>query len=148
MYPGLSLSARVRASGVCAFATIVLLASCTMSGCFEWTHDPQGDTTSFGIPGAGAPIWQAKNNPPPLSPTDAGMTPEEAAKVGGPVLVWPPSATVKTWRYRYYLAGQNHCQDDLNKILADRAQNGETGDTPYCSSAPGAPGNKAAFVLF
>jgi len=138
----------VRTPGIWAFAAIIVLASCAMTGCFEWTQDPQGNTTSFGIPGAGAPIWQSKSNPPPLNPTDAGMTPEEAAKVGGPVLVWPPSATVKTWRYRYYLAGQNHCQDDLNKILAERAQNGETGDTPYCSDAPSAPANKAAFVLF
>lgn len=127
---------------------MVLLASCAIAGCFEWNQDPQGNMTSFGIPGAGQPIWQSKTNPPPLSPTDAGMTPEEAAKVGEPVLVWPPSATARSWRYRYYPADQNRCQDDLNKILAERAQNGETGDAPYCSEAPSAHANKATFLLF
>ena len=119
-----------------------------MTGCFEWTEDPQGSVTSVGLPGAAQPVWQSKSQPAPLKPTDMGMTPEEAANVGGPVLVMPPSATVHTWRYRYYRKDDNHCQADLDKILAERAQNGESGDAPYCAEAPSAPPNKASFVLF
>jgi hypothetical protein len=69
-----------------------------------------------------------------------GISPEEAAKVSGPVLVLPPSATVKSWQYRYYQTGQNHCQDDQQKLLAARARNGENGDAPYCiDSSTAAP---------
>src|SRR5215469_5813410 len=56
-----------RLSGKWAFAALVLLATCAVTGCFEWTQDPQGNTTSFGVPGAGAPIWQSKTNPAPLN---------------------------------------------------------------------------------
>jgi hypothetical protein len=77
-----------------------------------------------------------------------GISPEEAAKVSGPVLVLPPSATVKSWQYRYYQTGQNHCQDDLQKLLAARARNGESGDAPYCTDSPTAPPSKGGLVIF
>jgi hypothetical protein len=57
-------------------------------------------------------------------------------------------ATVKSWQYRYYQAGQNHCQDDLQKLLAARARNGESGDAPYCGDSPTAPPSKGSFVIF
>jgi hypothetical protein len=130
-------------------ASLLALLDCFLGGCIEWTEGPQGQLTSIGVPGAAQPVWQSQANPPPIiTPTDLGMSPEEAAKVSGPVLVLPPTATVKSWQYRYYSTGHNHCQDDLQKLLAARASNGESGDAPYCTDSPTAPPSKASLVIF
>ncbi len=73
-----------------------------------------------------------------MTPTDFGFTPEEASKLGGAVLVMP-TANSRVFRYKYYQNGQNHCQDDLKKMLADRAQQGATDPEPYCTDNPTAP---------
>jgi len=74
------------------------------------------------------------------------MSPEEAAKISGPVLVLPPTATVKSWQYRYCQTGQNHRQDDLQKLLAARPR--ESGNAPYCTNSPTAPPSKGSFLIF
>jgi hypothetical protein len=74
-----------------------------------------------------------------MTPTDLGMSPEEAAKISGAVLVRPPIPPSRAYRYKYYQTDQNHCLDDLKKLLAQRAQNNETGPEPYCSNNPSAP---------
>ena len=130
--------------------SLLVLLACSLGGCVEWTEGPQRQVTSIGVPGAAQPVWQSQTNPPPpVTPTDLGMSSEEAAKVSGPVLVLPPSATVKSWQYRYYQTGQNHCQDDLQKkLLPARPRNGESGDAPYCTDSPTAPPSKGSFVIF
>ncbi|MBF6558789.1 MAG: hypothetical protein IVW56_00765 [Candidatus Binataceae bacterium] len=82
-----------------------------------------------------------------MNPTDLGFTPEEASKLGGEVLVMP-TANSKGLRYRYYQIGQNHCEDDLKKMLADRAQQNMTDPAPYCTDNPTRPtmtGNALVF---
>jgi hypothetical protein len=78
------------------------------------------------------PLWKSKTPPAPLTPTEAGFSPEEASKVSGSVLVEPPTSSVKVYRYKYYPTGHNNCQEDLKRMLADRASN-ETGPEPYCT---------------
>ena len=120
-----------------ALTIAVLLGLCAMVGCFEWTEDPQGNLRSVGLPGL--PVWQSKATPAPLPPTDMGISPDEAAKMSGPVLIEPPDSTSRMWRYRYYPTGQNRCQVDLQKILEERAQAGIGGADPYCADHPAAP---------
>lgn len=127
----------------------MLVLVCTLAGCFEWTEDSQGHLTSAGLPGV--PLWQAKPgaaDAQPITPAEMGFTPEEAAKMGGPVLVLPPDATSQTWRYRYYPADQNHCQEDLNQLLAARAQQVSTGTAPYCTISPTRPPTKGSGLIF
>jgi hypothetical protein len=76
-----------------------------------------------------------------------GMTPEEASKVSGPVLVLPPDQLSKTTRYRYYQTEHNNCQQDLAKLLAVRATDA-TGDPPYCTETPAAPVSKGNALIF
>jgi len=76
-----------------------------------------------------------------------GMTPEEASKVSGPVLVLPPDQLSKTTRYRYYQTDHNNCQQDLAKLLAVRATDA-TGDPPYCTETPTAPVSKGNALIF
>jgi hypothetical protein len=118
----------------------LLVCACVFTGCFSWTEDSQGHLTSVGLPGV--PVWQAQPGAAtaqPMNPVDAGFTPEEAAKMSGLVMVLPPAPPSKAWRYRYYQTGQNHCEDDLKKALEARAQSGETGPAPYCTTNPAAP---------
>jgi len=68
-----------------------------------------------------------------------GFTPEEASRISGPVLVEPPNSPNRNYRYRYYQTGHNNCQEDLQKMLADRAESNATGPPPYCTDAPSAP---------
>lgn len=125
---------------------VVAICCCALAGCFSWTEDQQGNLQSVGVPGV--PIWKSKTPPAPLKLTDMGMTPEEAAKVSGPVLVLPPDQSIKTTRYRYYQTGQNNCQRDLAKLLADRAASNATGDPPYCTETPTAPVSKGDAFVF
>jgi hypothetical protein len=128
-----------------AILGILVACLCVFAGCFEWTEDSQGNLQSVGVPGV--PIWQSKEPPTLMKPTDLGFTPEEASKLSGPVLVMP-TANSRAFRYRYYQTGQNHCQDDLNKMLADRAQQNATGPAPYCSDNPAAPANTGNALVF
>jgi len=125
---------------------LVALCLCVLAGCFSWTEDQNGNLQSVGLPGV--PIWKSKTPPAPLSPADMGMSPEVAAKVGGPVLVMPPDATSKLTRYRYYQASNNHCQDDLQKLLAQREASSAVGDPPYCTETPTAPPAKGNAFVF
>lgn len=109
---------------------------CGLAGCFEWTEDPHGNLQSVGLPGL--PVWTSKTPPAPMTPAEMGYTPEEAAKISGPILVEPPDSTSKTYRYRYYQTGQNNCQSDLQKMLAARAASGATGIAPYCTDTASA----------
>jgi hypothetical protein len=127
-------------------AALVLFCACVVSACIAWSEDSQGNLQSVGLPGV--PIWKSSKPPAPLTPTDLGMTPEEAAKVGGPVLVEPPNPPSSFYRYRFYSAAHNNCESDLQKMLAKRAQSGATGPAPYCTEHPTAPatqGNAFAF---
>ena len=109
----------------------VAVCCCVLAGCFEWTEDPHGNLQSVGVPGV--PIWKSKTPPAPLTPTEAGFSPEEASKMSGSVLVEPPSSSVKVYRYKYYQTGHNNCQEDLKRMLADRGASNETGPEPYCT---------------
>lgn len=119
-------------------AALVLICACALSGCFEWTENSQGNLQSVGLPGI--PIWKSSAPAPPLTPTDVGFTPAEAAKIGGLVLVEPPTPPSRIYRYRFYPAGHNNCESDLKKLLAQRSQSGATGSAPYCTDKPTGPG--------
>ena len=130
------------------FASL-LIAMFMLAGCVEWTRDPAGNIKSVGVPGV--PLWESKTPPSPMTPTAMGMTPEEAAKMGGPVLVMPPDPPKSpTYRYRFYQATQNHCDDDLKAFMYARTQTGATGPAPYCTTEPPAPAEtqKGGFLLF
>ena len=78
------------------------------------------------------PLWQSKNPPAQTNQHESVVTPEEAERMkSGPVLVMP-SADGK-YAYRSYESGQNHCQDDLKQMLADRARAAAIGPAPYCA---------------
>jgi hypothetical protein len=77
-----------------------------------------------------------------------GMTPEEASKVSGPVLVLPPDQSINTTRYRYYATDHNNCKQDVAKLLADRAVSNAAGDPPYCTQTPTAPPAKGNAFVF
>ena len=128
-----------------AVLVVVAICCCALAGCFSWTEDQQGNLQSVGLPGV--PIWKSKTPPAPISLTDMGMTPEEASKVSGPVLVLPPDQSIKTTRYRYYQTDHNNCQQDLAKLLAARASDA-TGDPPYCTETPTAPLSKGNAFVF
>ena len=128
-----------------AVLVVVAICCCALAGCFSWTEDQQGNLQSVGLPGV--PIWKSKTPPAPISLTDMGMTPEEASKVSGPVLVLPPDQSIKTTRYRYYQTDHNNCQQDLAKLLAVRASDA-TGDPPYCTETPTAPVSKGSAFVF
>jgi len=110
---------------------VVAICCCALAGCFEWSEDPHGNLQSVGVPGV--PIWKSSKQPAPLTPTEAGFSPDEASKLSGSVLVEPPSSSVKVYRYKYYQTGNNNCQEDLKQMLADRAASNETGLAPYCT---------------
>jgi hypothetical protein len=122
-----------------------VICCCALAGCFDYTEDPQGNLQSVGVPGV--PLWQSKKPPAPITPTELGMTPEEASKMSGPVLVMPPDQSSKATRYRFYQTGQNNCQQDLAKALADRPSSA-TGDPPYCTETPTAPAAKGSAFIF
>ena len=128
-----------------AVLVVVAICCCALAGCFSWTEDQQGNLQSVGLPGV--PLWKSKTPPKPISLTDMGMTPEEASKVSGPVLVLPPDQLSKTTRYRYYQTDHNNCQQDLAKLLAVRASDA-TGDLPYCTETPTAPVSKGNALIF
>jgi hypothetical protein len=116
----------------------LLFGLCMLAGCFEWTQDPQGHLQSVGLPGV--PVWQS-SAPPPSLPTQLGFTPDEAAKMSGPVLVMPSASG--SYRYRFYQAGQNHCAEDLQKMMAQRISTSTNDPVPYCSDNPTAPPPKS-----
>lgn len=76
------------------------------------------------------------------------MTPEESAKIGGPVLVEPAAPPSRFYHYRFYSADHNTCEADLHKLLAQRAQSGATGPAPYCTEHPTAPPFKGDAFAF
>lgn len=125
---------------------VVAICYCALAGCFQWTEDSKGNLQSVGVPGV--PLWQSKKPPAPLSLSEMGFTPEEVSKVSGPVLVLPPVPPVKVTRYRYYQTGQNHCQEDLKKMLADRAESAAAGPAPFCTESPSAPPSKGTAFVF
>ncbi len=119
-----------------AVLVMVAIGICALAGCFERTEDPHGNLQSVGLPGL--PAWKSKTPPAPMTPAEMGYTPEEASKIGGPILVEPPDASFKNYRYRYYQTEQNNCQEDLRKMLAERAANNVTGPLPYCTDTASA----------
>ena len=125
-------------------ATLFLCLSAFAAGCFEWSEDSQGNLQSVGLPGI--PVWQSNAKPPAVSPTDIGFTPEEAAKMSGPVLVMPTANGM--YRYRYYETGQNHCQEDVQKILASRAAYPTNDPAPFCTEHPTQPPAPKSGSLF
>lgn len=118
---------------------------CTLAGCFEWTEDQSGNLKSVGLPGI--PVWQAKKPSPPQGLTDMGLTPDQASKVSGPVLVVPPDQPNQPAQYRYYQTGQNNCQQDLAKLQAEKGAN-SSGEAAYCTETPAPPPSKGAAFVF
>jgi hypothetical protein len=123
--------------------TTLLISLCALAGCFEWSQDSQGNLQSVGLPGM--PVWQSKTANAPLT-TQLGMTPEESAKMSGPVLVMPTAAG--PYRYRFYQAGNNQCAQDLQKIMAQRASTPSNDPAPYCTENPTAPPSQGKFFMF
>jgi hypothetical protein len=122
-----------------------LLGLFMLAGCFEWTQDSQGHVQSVGLPGV--PVWQSSAPPPPVTPTQFGFTPDEAAKMSGPVLVMPSASG--SYRYRFYQAGQNHCAEDVQKIMAQRVSVPTSDPAPYCTDKPSGPPTKSgSFMAF
>ncbi|MGH7812526.1 MAG: hypothetical protein ACREQI_00785 [Candidatus Binataceae bacterium] len=118
-------------------AAIFMLA---LAGCFGWSEDSQGNMRSFDL--MGAPVWQSSAPAPALNPTEMGMTPEEAARMGGPVLVMPPDSGYQGWRYRWYPKGNNHCQTDVQQLLEAPQWADAAGQKPYCTEHPTEPANR------
>ncbi len=129
-----------------AVLLVVAICCCALAGCFQWTEDQQGNLQSVGVPGL--PIWKSKTPPAPMKLSDMGFTPEEASKVSGPVLVRPPNQSLKMYRYKYYPTGHNNCQQDLAKLLAERAASNATSDAPYCTGTPTAPPSTGNAFIF
>jgi hypothetical protein len=129
-----------------AVLVAVAICCCLLAGCVETTEDQSGNLQSVGLPGM--PLWKSKTPPAPLKLTDMGMTPEEAARVSGQVLVLPPDQSMKTTRFRYYQTGHNNCQQDVARLLAQRAASNASGDPPYCTATPTAPPSKADAFVF
>jgi hypothetical protein len=123
--------------------TVVLLCLCGLAGCFEWSEDSQGNLRSVGLPGV--PVWQSSAPPPQVAPTQFGFTPDEAAKMSGPVMVMPSASG--SYRYRFYQSGQNHCAEDVQKLIAARASNPTSDPEPYCTDKPTAPPAKTGSVM-
>jgi hypothetical protein len=123
---------------------LVLLCTFLLAGCFEWTEDPQGHLQTVGV--AGATVWKTSAEPHVMTPTDVGFTPDEAAKMSGPVLVQPVSPTQN--RYRFYPTGQNHCEEDLQKLLAQRGLLNSPQMAPYCTDKPIAPSVHGSGMIF
>jgi hypothetical protein len=124
------------------FATL-LLCQFGLTGCFTWTQDSQGNLQSVGLPGV--PVWQSSAPPPAVSPTQMGFTPDEAAKMSGPVLVMPSASGA--YRYRFYQTGQNHCAEDVQKLMASRAAYPTNDPVPYCTDKPTEPAAKAGSFM-
>ncbi|HZP45672.1 MAG TPA: hypothetical protein VFB15_08485 [Candidatus Binataceae bacterium] len=111
---------------------ILLISSVALAGCLAWTEDSQGNLRSVGLPGV--PLWQSKQPPPVMTPSDFGLTPQQAAQYSGPILVIPnPNGSAM---YKFY-SGQNGCADDLKAMMAQRAQSNQNGPAPYCAPPPG-----------
>ncbi len=125
-----------------AFAAL-LLCLCVLAGCFEWTQDSQGNLRSVGLPGV--PVWQSSAPPPAVTPTQLGFTPDEAAKISGPVLVMPSASGSN--RYRFYQTGQNHCAEDVQKLMASRAAYPTNDPAPFCTDKPTAPPAKTGSFM-
>lgn len=124
-----------------AVLVVVAVCLCALAGCFSWTEDQNGNLQSVGLPGV--PLWKSKTPPPPPTPAQMGYTPDEASKLSGPILVEPPDASVRTYRYRYYQTGHNNCQADLQKILAARPPDA-SGLAPYCTDTSSASSASAS----
>lgn len=116
---------------------LLVLCGCVISSCVAWTENAQGNLQSVGLPGM--PMWKSNQPPGPITPADVGIPPNEAAKIGGPVLVIPSTPPSRMYRYQFYTATQNTCEADLKKMLAERAQSGATGPAPYCTEHPTRP---------
>jgi len=121
----------------------LLVCLCPLAGCFEWTQDSQGNLRSVGLPGV--PVWQSSAPPPTVTPTQLGYTPDEAAKMSGPVLVMPSASG--SYRYRFYQTGQNHCAEDVQKLMASRAAYPTNDPAPYCTDKPTEPAAKTGSFM-
>ncbi len=76
------------------------------------------------------------------------LTPDQASKVSGPVLVVPPDQSSQLTRYHYYETGQNNCQQDLAKLQAEKGGSNAGGQSPYCTETPAPPPSKGTAFVF
>ena len=97
---------------------------------------------------AGNTGLDSQKPPPPQGLTDTGLTPDQASKVSGPVLVVPPDQSSQLTRYHYYETGQNNCQQDLAKLQAEKGGNNSGGQAPYCTETPAQPPSKGTAFVF
>ena len=125
---------------------MVAVCLCVLAGCFEWTEDSNGKLQSVGLPGL--PVWKAQKPGPPKGLTDTPLTPDQASKVSGPVLVVPPDQTDQVAHYRYYQTGQNTCQQDLAKMQAEKGASNSSGASAYCTETPPTPTSKGTAFVF
>ena len=96
---------------------MLLLCIIGLAGCFEWTQDSQGNLQSVGLPGV--PVWESKRAATAGHSEHLGLHPG-----GGRANEWPGAGDplgVGPYHYRFYQTGQNHCAEDVQKIMAARA---------------------------
>jgi hypothetical protein len=105
----------------------VLISLIVLVGCAQGT---QGNLEWTGV--SQLPASQSKNPSAPVS--IAPITPEQAERINssGPALV--SCAPNGVCAYQTYPPGDNHCAEDLKKILAARAANGAIESAPYCAN--------------
>ena len=125
---------------------VVAICCCALAGCFQWTEDQQGNLQSVGVPGT--PLWKSKTPPAPIKLTDMGLTPEEASKVSGPVLVLPPDQSARATRYRYYPTGHNNCQQDSREAAGGQGGEQCHRGCAYCTETPTPPPSKGTAFVF
>jgi hypothetical protein len=114
--------------------TGVILHLSVMSGCSAWTQDVQNKLPSD----SSAP-------PPAATPTQLGFISDDAAPMAGPVLVIPSASGA--YHYRFYQAGENHCTEDVQKLMASRAAYPTNDPAPYCSDKPTEPAAKTGSFM-
>jgi hypothetical protein len=118
-----------------SIGAVLLMGLLGLAGCVEWTQDSQGHLQSVGLPGV--PVWQSSTPPPAVTPTQLGFAPDAAAQMSGPVLVIPSASGA--YHYRFYQNGQNHCAEDVQKMMAARVAIATSDPAPYCTDQPTEP---------
>ncbi len=118
-----------------SIGAVLLIGLLGLAGCVEWTQDSQGHLQSVGLPGV--PVWQSSAPPPAVTPTQLRIRP----RCGGAnerAGCWLPSAS-GAYHYRFYQNGQNHCAEDVQKMMAARGAIASSDPAPYCSDKPTEP---------
>lgn len=98
------------------------------------------------LPALPSLTWDSSAPPPAVTPTQLGFDSDDAP-MAGPVLVIPSASGA--YHYRFYPAGENHCADDVQKMMSSRAAYPRNDPAPYCTDKPTGPtARSGSFVGF